>query len=125
MGDKRKIFIADDDEEISQLLKKTLIARGFEAEATHHSKDVFPMIKAFKPDLILLDLLMPDLGGFEICEMLNRDKETQGLPIIVISGLIDSPDIKKAYKLGVVGYFMKPLDLKNLVREINKALAYK
>ena len=80
-------------------------------------------IKSFKPDLILLDLLMPDLGGFEICEILNNDPETHGIPIIIISGFGDSVDIKKAYKLGAVGYFVKPFALSDLCKEINKVIA--
>jgi PleD family two-component response regulator len=122
---KKRVFIADDDEATLLSLKKLLILSGFEVDGTPSPKEVIPMIKSFKPDVILLDLLMPELGGFEICEMLNDDKETQGIPIIVISALGGYTDIKRAYKLGVVGYFTKPYDYLRLVHEINKVIAYK
>jgi CheY-like chemotaxis protein len=125
MDNKKKIVIVDDDQKISSLLQELLAGQGFDTQTTNHPKEVVPLIKAYSPDLILLDLLMPNLGGFEICELLNKDPHSQGIPIIVISGLIDAVDIKRAYKLGVVSYFTKPLNLQDLVKEINKALAYK
>lgn len=125
MNNKKKIFIADDDELALDSLKKLLVLAGFDVEATQKAKDVFSMIKDFKPDLIILDLLMPNLGGLEICQMLNQDEETKGIPIIVVSGLSGITDIKKAYKLGVINYFTKPYDFDKLLKEINKALNYK
>ncbi len=122
---KKRIFIVDDQEEVLSLLKDYLSGVGFEVMVCKESKDVLSSINSFKPDLILLDLLMPDLGGFEICEILNNDPQTQGIPIIIISGLGDSVDIKKASALGVVGYLVKPFSLDTLSKEISKALANK
>lgn len=124
MMDKKKIFIADDDE-ACLVLKKILISRGFDVQATQNPKEVMPMIKIFKPDLVLLDLIMPDLGGFEICEMMNNDSQTQNVPVIIISGLGDLADIKKSYRSGVVSYFVKPFQIEDLIKEINKILSYK
>ncbi|MDD5097770.1 MAG: response regulator, partial [Candidatus Omnitrophica bacterium] len=76
----------------------------------------------FKPDLILLDLLMPDLGGFEICEILNKNLETREIPIIIISGFGNLADIKKAYALGAVGYFVKPFSLNDLFSKVIKTI---
>lgn len=125
MEEKKRVFIADDDEVIVASLRKLLTLSGFEVADTVDSKDVLSMIKTFNPHVILLDLLMPHLGGFEICEILNNDKETQSIPIIIISALASQADIKKAYKLGVIGYFTKPYDFQKLLHEINKAIAYK
>ena len=122
---KKRILVADDQEEILSLLNDSLTNCGFEITLCKESKNVLHSIKSFKPDLILLDLLMPDLGGFEICEILNNDPQTHGIPIIIISGFGDLVDIKKAYKLGAVGYFVKPFDLSDLCKEINKVIANK
>ncbi|MFQ5681100.1 MAG: PleD family two-component system response regulator [Candidatus Omnitrophota bacterium] len=122
---KKRVFIAEDDESGLLSLKKLLSLSGFEVEGTPHPKEVLSKIKSFKPDVILLDLLMPDLGGLEICQMLNDDKETVGIPIIVVSALAGYADIKQAYKLGVVGYVTKPYDYPNLIQEINKVIGYK
>ncbi len=125
MASKKRIFIADDDGVILESLRRLLTLAGFEVEAVRDSKEVITRVKAFKPHLILLDLLMPGIGGFEICEILNSDKETSGIPIIILSALTDPADIKRAYRLGVVGYLGKPYDFNELLKEIQKALIYK
>jgi CheY-like chemotaxis protein len=125
MAEKKKIFIADDDEAVLMSLKKLLELSDFEVGTTRNPKDILPMVKALKPDIILLDLLMPNLGGLEICEMLNSDNQTQGIPIIVISALGREEDIKRAYRLGVIGYFVKPYDFNDLLKEIKRNIAYK
>jgi len=122
---KKRIFVVDDQEEVLSLLKDYLSGSGFEVLVCKESKNVLSSVNSFKPDLILLDLRMPDLGGFEICEILNNDPQTQGIPIIIISGFGDLVDIKKACKLGVVGYLVKPFSLDSLSKEITKALANK
>lgn len=122
MAEKKRIFIADDDEVVLTSLKKLLLMSGFEVYATTNSKDVSSMVKSFKPDLILLDLLLPDLGGLEICDILNKDTETQGIPIIILSAVGNYTDIRKAYALGVIGYITKPYEFPRLLKEIQKAI---
>jgi len=123
--EKKKVFVVDDQEDVLALLNDSLTSYGFEVTACKEPKKVLGQIKSIKPDVILLDLLMPDLGGFEICEILNNDPQTRGIPIIIISGFGDLVDIKKAYKLGAVGYFVKPFTLSNLQKEIDKVIANK
>lgn len=122
---KKRVIVVDDQEDVLSLLKDSLTNYGFEVSICKEAKNALYAIKIFKPDLILLDLLMPDLGGFEICEILNNDPETRGIPIIIISGFGDLVDVKKAYKLGAVGYFVKPFALGDLSKEITKAIANK
>ena len=123
--DKKKILIVDDDKAALESLRRLLELHSCEVLAIQDAGEAFPKTKSFKPDVILLDLLMPRLGGLEVCEMLNSDKETQGIPIIVVSALDKEADIKKAYRLGVVGYLTKPYDLNKLLQEINKAISCK
>jgi DNA-binding response OmpR family regulator len=122
---KKRIFVVDDQEDILSLLNDSLTNSGFEVKACKEPKNVLGLIKSFIPNLILLDLSMPDLDGFEICEILNDDPQTHGIPIIIVSGFGDLVDIKKAYKLGAVGYLVKPFSLDALSKEITKALANK
>lgn len=125
MTDKKRIFIVDDDEIVLISLKKLLVFSGFDVEINQDGKDVFLKIIAFKPHLIILDLVMPNLGGLEICQMLNDDKQTRGIPIIVVSGLNNPADQKNAYRLGVINYFTKPYNFDKLLQEINKAIVSK
>jgi len=125
MAEKKRILIADDDEVVLDSLKKLLVISGFEVNTTANSKEISSIVKSFKPHLILLDLLIPDVGGLEICDILNKDEQTQGIPIIILSGLGDYADIRKAYKLGVVGYITKPYEFPQLLKEIQKAIDFK
>lgn len=125
MAEEKRILIADDDEVILTSLKKLLVISGFEVNTTTNAKDVSSLVKSFKPHLILLDLLIPDLGGLEICDILNKDSQTQGIPIIILSGLGNYADIRKAYQLGVIGYITKPYEFPQLLKEIQKAIDFK
>ncbi|MFA5092363.1 MAG: response regulator [Candidatus Omnitrophota bacterium] len=122
---KKRIFVADDQVEILSLLEDSLTGAGFEVKICNEPKNALNLIKSFKPHLILLDLRMPNLGGFEICEILNNDTQTHGIPIIIVSGFGDLMDIKQAYKLGAVSYIVKPFPLDLLFKEVNKALTNK
>jgi len=122
---KKRVFVVDDQEDILTLLSDSLTNFGFEVKVCKESRNALEQIKSFKPNLILLDLRMPSLGGFEICEILNNDPQTHGIPIIIISGFGDLVDIKQAYKLGAADYIVKPFSLDALSIKINKALANK
>lgn len=123
---QRRVFIIEDDPDSFTSLKKLLLVYGFEVDGVTAVKDdLIRVIKSFSPHIILLDLLMPRIGGIEVCQMLNADEQTQGIPIIVVSALGSDADIKKAYSLGVEDYITKPYEISELVEKINKYIAYK
>jgi len=123
--EKTRILIIDDEEDILYFLKQRLERLNFIVKGLSKPIDFLTTVKDFKPDIILLDLIMPKIDGLTIGEMLNQDKDTSQIPIIVISALSKFEDVKKAYKKGVVGYFTKPIDFEKLVYEINKNVAFK
>ena len=119
---KEKILIVDDEKDIVKMLEYNLKKEEFRVFSARNGESALEIVKKENPDIIILDLLMPHIGGFEICELLNKDDETKGVPVIVTTALSDTADIKKAYKVGASGYLVKPLEFKQLVEEINKAL---
>ncbi|MCX7661487.1 MAG: response regulator [Candidatus Omnitrophica bacterium] len=119
---QKKILIVDDDKIASDSLANLLRLEGFQVEIINQPKEVFEKVKFIKPDIILLDLLMPNLGGFELLEILNKDQETKHIPLIVVSALSNPVDIRRAYRLGILSYITKPYDFKELLREIKKTL---
>jgi CheY-like chemotaxis protein len=129
MLQKRKIFIADDDETVLNSLKSLLVLSDFEVQGTQDARAIAPMVRVFKPDVLLLDLIMPDLGGFEVCELLYNYPETKGLPIIVISAIANFRDIKniiaKKRPQGVVACVAKPYNFQRLLKIINKVILRK
>ena len=125
-SDKKKILIVDDDEDIVLFLKRFLEKNGpYEVLALTDSRDVLPKLHVFRPDVIILDLLMPHLGGLEVCEELNDDEFGQCTPIIITSALWKDTDKFKASKLGIACYLVKPIDRDMLLLAIENALRLK
>lgn len=124
--DKKKILVIDDEEQIANLLKLRLENSGeYEVKVLFEATDIIRQVRAYKPDVILLDLLMPDIGGLEACRRLNDDPVTYAIPIIVVSALSKDIDKLKAYKLGIIDYIVKPFDSKLLFMAIEKAVRTK
>ena len=124
--EKRRVMIVDDEEDFLRITKLNLEQTGkFEVLTLNGAKDIITMANIFKPDIILLDILMPTIGGIEACEMLNRDPIGKTIPIIILSALEKTADKLKAYKVGVVDYLVKPIETKVLISKIEKALQYK
>lgn len=123
---KKRIMLVDDEKDFVDMLKKSLERKSkFEVLVCSTTKGFLEQVKMYKPDLILLDLLMSPIGGLEICEMLNENIQARRIPIIIVSGLEKEVDKLKAYKLGVLDYLVKPVELDDLVFKIEKALEYK
>ncbi|MCK9603922.1 MAG: response regulator [Candidatus Omnitrophica bacterium] len=126
MGDKRRILIIDDEKYLLEITKANLEESGkFEVMTLSSAKDTISYLHSFKPELILVDLLMPVVGGIEVCEMLNNDPLGQRTPIIVLSALEKDGDKFNAYKKGVVDYLTKPIEKDVLIAKIEKALEVK
>jgi len=97
---------------------------NYEAMTLSTTKNIIPEVHSFKPDVILLDMLMPSIGGLDACEMLNNDQLGKSTPII-ISGLDKEQDKYRAYKEGVTDYLVKPIEKKDLIVAIENCLKYK
>lgn len=121
--EKYKILVVDDEEHIANMIKMRLEYAGkYEVKTLFNASDIINEVRAFRPDVILLDLLMPDIGGLEVCRRLNDDTIAYPIPIIVVSALSKDIDKLKAYKLGIVDYLVKPFDAQILFEVIEKAI---
>jgi len=123
---KKKVMVIDDEESLALMLKMRIEASGdYEVTVASEAKDIIKRMHEIKPDVILLDLLMPGLGGLDIADMLNHDPVGLSIPVIVVSGLDKSTDKLKAYKLGISDYLVKPVDDLKLMKAIEKAIQLK
>lgn len=123
---KRRIMIIDDEEDFLKLVKLNLENTGkFEVMCLPSAKEITTHLHNFNPDLILLDLLMSGAGGIEVCDILNNDPVGQEVPVIILSALSKKADKLNAFKKGVVGYLVKPVESHELISEIEKALQAK
>jgi len=118
-----KVLIAEDDPDIQVILKMVLTRLGkCDVSITYEGDQVIPMAKANPPGLILLDVMLPEMSGFEICKILKADAETKNIPIIFLTARSMPAEIQEALSLGALGYLSKPFDPMTLVSQINQIL---
>lgn len=123
---KKRIMVVDDEVDFLKMVKMNLEESGaYEVLTLTNGKDIIHQVHRFDPDIILLDLLMPTLGGIEVCEMLNKDQLGLKVPIIVVSALSKEEDKIMAYKKGVVDFLVKPIGKDELIAKIEKYLEFK
>jgi len=121
---KKTILIIDDDDAIREFLEILLKKEGFKTEAVENGKVARELLKTMKPDLIILDLMLPGYGGFEILRELQMDDETEKIPVIVITGKYLDRTTAEMIKMepNVFDFLEKPIKNEVLISLIYKAL---
>lgn len=117
---KKKILVVDDEEDVAKALKVRLKANGYHVVLAFDSVQAFTMANKERPDLIILDIMIPGGGGFVVAERLKQSTATHHIPIIILTGI--SGGEERAYKVGASGYMMKPYHPEKLLETINNAL---
>ncbi len=120
-----KILLAEDDLFLSSLLKNRLQNEGMEITLAEDGEEVLHILKSIKPDLILLDLILPKKSGFEVLEEIASDPQMQlyELPVFIISNLGQPEDISRGQQLGAIEYFVKAkTSIDELVQKIKDFL---
>ncbi|MFN8412407.1 MAG: response regulator [Anaerolineales bacterium] len=117
-----KILIVDDDESASMLLEKIVAMSGNDPISINDSTKALALAKAESPELFLLDLMMPNLNGYELCELLRSEPQFEKTPIIVVSAMEDVSSKTKAREAGANDYVTKPYHIDDLIERMNKLL---
>jgi two-component system, cell cycle response regulator DivK len=118
-----KILVIDDSTTNIVLLEAVLTEKGYLIETAFNAREAFMRIEKQLPDLILLDLLMPKVSGFDFLEQLRRDEKTKKTPVIVISALnTDDENLHRIKSLDAVDFLRKPIDIQYLVNLVEKVL---
>jgi DNA-binding response OmpR family regulator len=117
---KKKILVVDDEEDVAKALRVRLKANGYHVVLAFDSVQAFTMANKERPDLIILDIMIPGGGGFVVAERLKQSTATHHIPIIILTGI--SGGEERAYKVGASGYVMKPYHPEKLLETINNAL---
>ena len=118
---KTKIVLVEDDEILSKVIHDELMEGGFEVKSAYDGESGLALAQAEKPDLVLLDLLLPKRHGFEVLEELKKMPETKTIPVIILTMLGSDDDIKKGLKLGANDYIVKS---QHAVAEIVEKVKY-
>ncbi|HSN09632.1 MAG TPA: response regulator [Hanamia sp.] len=115
-----KILVVDDDVDILSVMEILLSMKGFDVEVTSKGENTFPKIESFKPDLILLDVLISGYDGRVICKQLKSNKSTSHIPIIMFSAHPGAAATISDY--GADDFIAKPFDVNNLMQKVNNQL---
>jgi DNA-binding response OmpR family regulator len=113
-----KLLIADDDQNIIELLEESFKNYNFQILKADNGYSVISKAKNEHPDLIILDLVMPRLNGYEVCKRLKENPDTQDIKIIILSGQLKKEDVLNLLQLGIKDYFAKPFDFQELIERI-------
>ena len=117
---RRRVLIVDDDRNIRALLREELETDGYEVQAAANGREALALVKQTPPDLVIMDVMMPELTGFDVAAVLRADPETSRIPIIILSVI---PDRERGYRVGVDRYFTKPVDAPALLGAVGELLS--
>lgn len=118
-----KILVVDDEPTIVRLMEFILARQGHEMIVAVNGEEALEKIKTQQPDLVLLDIMMPRIDGYEVAQLLRADPKTASLPIIMLSAKAQDEDIRKGVEIGVDEYITKPFTPDHLVQIVAKYLA--
>ena len=119
------ILIADDNEANREILGRLLEARGYDLLRARDGEEALACACRKLPDLVLLDVMMPKMDGFEVCQRLKADKNLPFMPIILVTARADSKDVVRGLEAGGDEYVTKPIDQAALVARVRSALRIK
>ena len=124
---RKKILVVDDDKIIVETIVQALEEdeHGFEMISASDGFEAGLQVSHFKPDLVILDIMMPDIDGYEVCQKIKCSPMTKDIKVIVLSAYLDENAFKKMKEYGADACFSKPLPLEQLKYEVAKLLGYK
>ena len=122
MSEKPRVLIADDNEANVELLEAYLGGMDLETMIAVDGQDTLDKVASFQPDLLLLDIMMPKLSGFEVCQRLKGDAKTSQIMILMITALNELGDIERAVEVGTDDFLSKPVNKVELVKRVENML---
>ena len=118
-----KILVVDDEPTIVRLMEFILARQGHEMIVAVNGEEALQKIKTYQPDLVLLDIMMPRIDGYEVAQRVRADPQTAALPIIMLSAKAQDEDIRRGVEVGVDAYVTKPFTPDHLVQVVSEHLS--
>ena len=119
---KIKILLVDDEPDLVQMVTVRLKAAGYEVFTSYDGQDALEQVKRVKPDLIILDLMLPKMDGYKVCRLLKFDERTRNIPILIFTARAQVEDVTLATECGADGYLTKPFEAKVLLGKMQELL---
>lgn len=118
----KKILIVDDEEDVVELVQVLLITEGYEVITGKNGLEALEIIKIENPDLIILDIMMPEMDGVEVCKRLRKLDKMENIPIVMFSAKLSAVDKKESFDAGADGFITKPFNTKGFIASIKTYL---
>lgn len=120
---KRKVLVVDDDKDLVELLVDVLEGDGrFETRSVNNGFDAGMMVREYKPDLIILDVMLPDINGKDVCVRVRNDSSLQAVKIVCVSGIVEQDKIEELRRAGANEFLAKPFETEKLIETICRLL---
>src|SRR5690606_13790940 len=119
----KKILAVDDESDVLLIIKTALLSEGFEVKTASSGPDALTVVNEFSPDLIILDMMMPEMTGFETLEKLRQLSQFKQTPVIMLTGVSDKDKIREAIDIGVSYYMVKPFEFHDLISKVRLAIS--
>ena len=117
-----RILIADDNPQNAELLEAHLDGTGYETRLAANGEETIAAAKEWQPDVLLLDVMMPKMSGFEVCKRLRADPATRGIAVLIVSALDEVTDIERAVEAGTEDFLTKPINKTELLLRVRASL---
>ena len=120
---KARILLVDDEPDLAQMVSVRLKAAGYEVSTAYDGQEALEKVKESRPDLMILDLMLPKLDGCKVCRLLKFDERTRGIPILIFTARAQVEDVTLATECGADSYLTKPFEAKVLLAKLQELLA--
>lgn len=118
----KKVLLVDDEEDFVDIVRTRLESNGFEVAVAYDGEEALEKVKEEKPDIIILDIVIPKVNGFDVCRKLKNDQAYKGIPIIMLTAKFQANDIKFGEAVGANAYITKPFEPQILVDKMYELL---
>lgn len=119
----KHILLVDDEPDLVQLVSLRLTAAGYEVTTAFDGQQALDQVKKGRPDLIILDLMLPKLDGYKVCRLLKFDERYRSIPILIFTARAQAQDIQLAMECGANAYMTKPFDAAGLLAKVSELMS--
>ena len=119
---KAKVLVVEDDHDIAELVRLHLVRAGFETDLVTSGDEVLPRLREARPDLVVLDVMLPGLSGLEVCRLVRADAELAAVPIVMVTARVHEEDRVAGFEIGADDYVTKPFSPRELVARVQAVL---
>ena len=117
-----RVLVVEDERDVAELLRYHLVREGFEVTAVSSGTDAVRQAREARPDIVLLDIMVPQLNGWEVCRRLKQEAETRGVPVIMVTGRVEEGDKVLGFEMGADDYITKPFSPRELIARVRAVL---